>query len=87
MLRDVILYAEKTCRCRRPLEALGPNVGTSAGVDELRSDADLIGDAPEAAFDDILRLELAAQLLHFYGLLLVGEGAVASQYPQLIEAT
>src|SRR6266480_1492730 len=87
MLRDVILYAEKACRCRRPLVALRPNVGTRAGIDELRGDADLIGDTPEAAFDHILRLELAAQLLHFHGLLLVGEGGVTSQHPQLIETT
>ncbi len=60
-------------------------MGPGAGVDELRGDADLIGDTPEAAFDDILRLELAAQLLHFDGLLLVGEGGVASQHPQVIE--
>ncbi len=62
-------------------------MGSGAGVDELRCDADLIGNTLEAAFDDILRLELSAQLLYVYCSFLVGEGSVASQYPQLIEAT
>src|SRR5262249_15051796 len=36
MVGDVVLYAEKARRCRRPLEGLRPNVGARARIDELR---------------------------------------------------
>jgi len=47
---------------------------------------DLVGNTPEAAFDHILGSKLPAQLLLLHGLLLVREGGITSQDPQLIEA-
>ena len=44
-----------------------------AGVDKLRGDADLISDLPEAAFDNVLRIELASKFLNINSLLLVGK--------------
>ena len=44
------------CSRGRPVKSLGPHMSAGSGVDELRGDADLIGDSPEAAFDDVLRI-------------------------------
>ena len=57
-----------------------PYVGAGASIDELRRNANLIGNTPEATLDNVLRIELATEFLRVNSFLLVGKGGVARQH-------
>jgi hypothetical protein len=69
------------------LESLRPYVNARMGVDELRRNADLIAKTPEAAFDNILHIELAPEFLDVNSFLLVGKCGVACQHAHLFKVT
>jgi hypothetical protein len=77
LMREVVLDGAGARRRGRLLVAMRPHMGSGACIDDLRRHADLVGDAPHAALDDIFRPELAADLRHVHGLALVDKGRVA----------
>src|SRR6516225_10377767 len=57
--------------------ALGPNVGSGRGLDQLRGNAQTVAGSTHATFEDIVHAELTADLLYVDRTALVGEAAVA----------
>ena len=57
--------------------ALGPDVLTGLGLDELGGDADAVARFAQTAFEDIAHTQLAPNLFHIDRAPLVGEGRVA----------
>ena len=65
------------------LEALGPQMRGSLRIDQLARDADPAAGPAHAAFEDVARPEVAADLLHVDRPALVGEGRVARDDEQV----
>jgi len=60
-------------------EPVGPDMGTTFGVDELRVYADLVTRSPHATFEDIAHAEFTPDLLCVSGFSLVGKSGVAGE--------
>jgi len=60
----------------RAIEAVGPEMRSSLGVNQLRGDAHPVPALADRAFEDIADAEFAADLLHVDRLALVGEGRI-----------
>src|SRR5262245_11379805 len=58
---------------------------TGSSLDKLSSDADLAPCLPDTAFEHITYAQLPPDLLDVYGLALVGETRIASDYEQRLE--
>src|SRR5262245_54643718 len=65
------------------IELIGPNVGASLGVDELRRNAEIVASAPNAALEHIAHAELAPELGNVFRLPLVLEGRIAREHTQV----
>ena len=65
------------------IEFVGPNVGASLGVDELRRDAEVVASAPHATLKQIAHAELTPELGNVYRRALVLEGRIAREHTQV----
>ena len=65
------------------LVAIGPQLRSRLGVDELHGDAQPVAAAPHRAFDDVLDAELPADLAHVDEAALVGESRLARDDEEL----
>ncbi|MCY1305917.1 hypothetical protein D9M70_557460 [compost metagenome] len=61
----------------RAFEALGPEMRTGRGIDELAGDADLLSRFAHAPFQNIAHAELTPRFGRFHGAVLVGEARIA----------
>src|SRR5688572_7973914 len=75
LANDLVLYSEYVVQAA--VEALGPQMSTADGVDQLRIDAHPSGGAAGAAFQQIAHAEIAGDGAGIDRLALVGEGRVA----------
>ena len=71
---------------RGPVEALGPDMGAGAGVDELRRDADAARRQLEAALEHMGDAEFAADLAHVGGPVGVDVDGVAGDHSEAVGA-
>ena len=69
---DLVLHAEEVGQGL--VEALGPEMRSGLGLDQLHVDAHAASAALHAAFEDVAHVELAPDLFEIDGPALVGEG-------------
>jgi hypothetical protein len=72
--RDPVLQFEHVFE--RAVEAVGPEMRTGQGIDQLAGDAHLRSGFAHRAFEHIADAELAPDLFHVDGLALVGEARI-----------
>src|SRR6516165_5569998 len=75
---NLVLYREDVGEVA--VVALGPDVFSTLGVDELRGDPNAIAGFTQAAFEDIADAKLVPDLLHINRAAFVGEGRVAGDH-------
>jgi len=68
------------------VEAVGPEMRVSFGLDQLRGDAHPPAGLANRTFEDIAHPQLAPDLLHFDGLALVGEARITGDHEQPADA-
>src|SRR6516225_8458432 len=75
LLGDFVLEHEDVGKLA--VVALGPDMGSGRGLDQLRGNSQRVAGSPHATFEDIGHAQLTADLLYVDGTALVGEAAVA----------
>jgi hypothetical protein len=71
---------------RVAVEQLRPQMRVGLGVDQLRSDAELVARLPNAPFEHIAHAQLAANLLCVDPLVLIAERGIARDYEHVSDA-
>ena len=75
---DLILHVEEVAS--QLIEALGPEVRASVGINQLRVHAYAVATALHAALQDIAHVQLSPDLLHIDWLAFVRKGCVARDH-------
>src|SRR5262245_19755283 len=83
LLRKLILHCKNIGEIT--IEAFGPDVCATYGVNELASNSNPITGFSHAALEHVANTELSAYLFHIDGLALVGECRVAGDHVQFRE--
>ena len=84
MRDNFVLHIEEIAE--RLVEPFGPEVIACSGIDQLHVDAHAIAGAPNAAFEDITHIQIAADLGQIDGLPLIGERGVAPNHERTSNA-
>ena len=81
---DLVLHVEEVGYGL--VEALGPEMIASLGVDELDIDPHAVAAALHRTFEHVAHVQFAADLLHVEGLALVGKGGVTGDHERASDA-
>src|SRR5215467_252455 len=81
---DLVLKIENIFQW--PVEAIGPQMRSGARVDQLSGDADSTSALAHRALEHVTDTKFAADPLHIDVLALVGEGRIAGDYEQPVDA-